>query len=155
MNSTHTREQYRAQLESGWRNLEMRLEKTEGPYRVGQPKIVKLVFINHSSEPVALFHCSLIDHFDIEAIDDLARSVPPTEWMEQKRISPREGGPPAPKVPGHQRLELRLNLDIYLEFSSPGMFLVNIKARPKSFGEHMKNSSSSITIEVEENEDSQ
>lgn len=151
MNINEMRERYYAQLKSGWQNVEMILEKTEEPYRLGKPKIVKLVFINHSDKPVSLFHGSLIDHFDIEVIDELSHSLPLTEWMNEKRRSPREGSPPAPKAPANDRLELRINLDQYVVFKSPGVFQVMFKARPKSIGEHMKNSSCSITITVEEN----
>ena len=153
INSMAMRGDIYEELKSGWRNVEMRLEKMEEPYQLGKSKIVKLVFFNHSSEPVSLYHGSLIDHFDIEVVDELSHSLPMTEWMKKIRISPREGSAPAPKAPPKERLEMRINLDTYVVFTSPGLFRVIFKARPKSFGEYMKNSFCSITIKVEENKD--
>jgi hypothetical protein len=153
INGMASREDYYKQLKNGWKNVEMILEKTEEPYQLGKSKSVKLVFINHSSEPVSLFAGSLIDHFDIEVVDELSRSLPMTEWVKAKRRSPRDNSAPASKVPPKERLEMRINLDTYVVFTSPGLFRVTFKAISKSFGGHIKNTSYSITIKVEENKD--
>jgi hypothetical protein len=153
MDEKEMREQYYAQLRSAWQKVEMRLENTEEPYSLDKPKIVKLVFINHTNEPVWLFGGSLFDHIDIEVVDERSRRLPETEWVKEKKGKPREGSAPAPKVPPNDKLEMRIDLNRFAVFKSAGVFQVTIKARPKTFGEHMKNSPCSTTIKVEENKD--
>jgi hypothetical protein len=153
INGMAMQDDFYAEQRGRWKNVEMKLEKMEEPYQLGKSKIVKLVFFNHSSEPVSLYHGNLIDHFDIEVIDELSRSLPMTEWMKAKRRSPPNGSAPAPKAHPKEPLEMKIDLDTYVVFTSPGVFRVTIKARLKSFGEHIKNSSYSITIKVEENKD--
>jgi hypothetical protein len=154
MDEQEMREQYYAHLRNIWQQIEMKLEKTEEPYQLDKPKLVKLVFINHSNEPLPrLYYGSLFEHFDIEVIDKQSRALPLTEYYEEKKRRPLEGSAPGPELLAGDKVEERINLNTFFVFKSAGVYRVTIKARPKTFGSYMKNSPCSTTIKVEENKD--